>query len=99
MEKYEKYLSDTLLSRALGPVVQSIVSLTSSLVVKMLTVPESTIFNSQVFLLKKCEKPLTFFSAKILAYMPYLIIKVLRIHLLVTSLVLNNWALIYTFVV
>ena len=36
-----------------GPVVQSIVSLTSSLVVKMITVPVSTISNSQVFLLKK----------------------------------------------
>ena len=39
----------------MGPVVQSIVSLTSSLVVKMLTVLVSTIPNSQVFLLKKCE--------------------------------------------
>ena len=39
----------------LGPVVQSIVSLTSLLVVKMLTVLVSTISNSQVFLLKKCE--------------------------------------------
>ena len=37
----------------LGPVVQSIVSLTSLLVFKMLTVLESTISNSQVFLLKK----------------------------------------------
>ena len=36
-----------------GPVLQSIVSLTSSLVVKMLTVLVSTITNSQVFLLKK----------------------------------------------
>ena len=39
----------------LGPVVQSIVSLTSSLVVKMLTVLVSTISNSPIFLLKKCE--------------------------------------------
>ena len=38
----------------LGPVVQSIVCLMSSLVVKMLTVLVSTISNSQVFLLKKC---------------------------------------------
>ena len=38
-----------------GPVVQSIVSLTSLLVVKILTVLVSTISNSQVFLLKKCE--------------------------------------------
>ena len=33
-----------------GPVVQSIVSLTSSLVVKMLTVVVSAISNSQIFL-------------------------------------------------
>ena len=38
-----------------SPVVQSIISLTSSLVVKMLNVLVSTISNSQVFLLKKCE--------------------------------------------
>ena len=44
-----------------GPVVQSIISLTSSLVVKMITVLVSTIVCSQVFLLKKM-------SAKILAY-------------------------------
>ena len=54
----------------LGPVVQSIISLTSSLVVRMLTVLVSTISNSQVFLLKKCEqllqmqKLLTFFFSK-----------------------------------
>ena len=36
-----------------GSVVQSIVSLTSSLVVKMLIVLVSTISNSQVFFLKK----------------------------------------------
>ena len=41
--------------RNLGPVVQSIVSLTSSLVVKMLTVLVSTISTSQVFLLEKSE--------------------------------------------
>ena len=38
-----------------GPVVQSIVSIMSSLVVKMLTFVGSTVSNSQVFLLKKCE--------------------------------------------
>ena len=55
----------------LGPVVQSIVSLTSSLVVKMLTILVSTISNSQVFLLKKkyeqllqMQKLLTFFQQK-----------------------------------
>ena len=47
-----------------GPVVQSIVSLTISLVVKMLTVLVSTISNSQVFLLKKYEvfKSKTYFN-------------------------------------
>ena len=39
----------------LGPVVQSVVSLTSSLVVKMLTVLVCTISNSQVFFPEKCE--------------------------------------------
>ena len=39
----------------LGPVVQSIASLTNSLVVKILTVLVRTISNLQVFLLKKCE--------------------------------------------
>ena len=38
-----------------GPVVQSIIGLMSSLVVKMLSVLVSTISNLQVFLLKKCE--------------------------------------------
>ena len=38
-----------------GPVVQSILSLTSSLVVKLLNDLISTIPYSQVFLLKKCE--------------------------------------------
>ena len=53
-----------------GSVVQSIIILTSSLVVKMLTVLVHTIFNSQVFLLKICEwllqmqKLLTFFQQK-----------------------------------
>ena len=46
MANYRKYQ---------GPVVQSIVSLISSLVVKMLTVLVITISNSQVLLLKKCE--------------------------------------------
>ena len=41
-------------NRYQGPVVQCIVSLTSSLVVKMLIVLVSTISNSHVFLLKKC---------------------------------------------
>ena len=44
-----------------APVVQSIVSLTSSLVVKMLTVLVSTISNPQVFLLKNVS---SFFKCK-----------------------------------
>ena len=47
-----------------GPVVQSVVSLTSSLVVKILTVLVSTISNSQVFLLKKCESSYPHFVSK-----------------------------------
>ena len=62
--------------RDLGPVVQSVVSLTSLLLVKMLTVLVSTISNSQVFLLKNANAT-HIFSAKILSYMPYSIIKVL----------------------
>ena len=51
-----------------GPVVQSTVSLTSSLVVKMLTVL-STVSNSQVFLLKKkCKSYSHFFSKNIRVY-------------------------------
>ena len=56
-----------------GPVVQSVASLTSSLVVKMLTVLVSTISMSQVFLLKnvssfcKCNSHF-FFSKSISTY-------------------------------
>ena len=56
----------------LGPDVQSLVSLTSSLVVKMLTVLVSTLSNSQLFLLKKnvssfckCKSYSHFFSKNI----------------------------------
>ena len=68
-----------------GPVVQSNVSLTSSLVVKMLTVLVSTISNLQSIC--KCKSYSHFFSKNISIYIPYLMIKVLT-----TSLVLNNWA-------
>ena len=84
-----------------GPVVQNNVSLTSSLVDKLLTVLGSTVSSLQVFLLKKMwaafanAKATHIFSANILAYMPYLMIKVLTIHYLTTSLVLNNWAQFY----
>ena len=85
-------------SRFQGPAVQSIVSLTSSIVVNMLTVLVSTISYSQVFLMKICEKILhmqqmqkllTFFSKNISVY-------AIRNDqnfnnmLLTTSLVLNN---------
>ena len=43
------------------------------------------------------QKLLAFFSAKIFAYMPYFMIKVLTIRQLMTSLVLNNWALTFDF--
>ena len=49
------YGTSGLYASGLGPVVQSIVSLTSSLRIKILTVLVSTISNSQVFLLNKCE--------------------------------------------
>ena len=72
---------------SLGPVFQSIhVSLTSSLVAKMLTVLVSTISNSQVFLLKKMRVAFAnanakathiFFQQKLI--MLYLMIKVLTI--------------------
>ena len=63
-----------LICKPQGPVVQSIVSLTSSLVVKMLTVLVSTISNSQVFVLKnvssfcKCKSYSNFFSKNISVY-------------------------------
>ena len=86
--------------KVLGPVVQSIVSLTSSFVVKMLTVPVRTISNSQVFLLKNVSsfanaKATHIFSAKILAYIPYFTTKVLKVRQLTTPLALNNWALTF----
>ena len=49
---YHLYHEDNI-CHFLGPVVQSIVSLMRSLVVKMLTVLVSTISDSQVFLLNK----------------------------------------------
>ena len=63
-----------------GSVVQSIVSLTSLLVVKMLTVLVSTISNSQVFFSENMgvafayAKPTHIFQQKYLAYMPCLMI-------------------------
>ena len=68
----------------LGPVVQSIVSITSSLVVKILTALISRISDSQVLFAAKMwvafAKATHILSAKILAYMPYLTIKVLTIR-------------------
>ena len=50
--------------------------------VKRLTVPVNRIANSQVFLLKKCAsaKATHIFSANMLMFMPYLMIKVLKIR-------------------
>ena len=53
LKKHEYFLIEKY--KYLGPVVQSIVSVMNSLVVKMLTDLVSTMPNSQVFLLKKCE--------------------------------------------
>ena len=50
LNKHEK-----LIDINLGPVVQILINLTSSLVIEILTVLVSTVSNSQVFLLKKCE--------------------------------------------
>ena len=61
--------------KTLGPVVQSIVSITSSLLVKMLTVLISTISNSQVFIcwknvssFCKCKSYSHFFCKNIRVY-------------------------------
>ena len=61
--------------KVLGPVVQSLISLTSLLVVKMLTVLVSIISNSQLVLLKKnvssfckCKSYSHFFSKNICIY-------------------------------
>ena len=66
------YVEYAFQQKTLGPVVQSVVSLMSSLVVKMLTVLVSTISNSHVFLLKKnvssfckCKRYSHFFSKNI----------------------------------
>ena len=76
-------------TETLGPIVQSIVSLTSSLVVKMLTTLVSTVtlyLIHSYFAEKKMwvafanAKATHIFSANILAYMPYLMIKVLTIR-------------------
>ena len=77
-----------------GPVVQIIVSL-SSLVVKMLIVLVSTISNSQVFLLKKCESYSHFFSKNINIYAIFNDQSFNDMSTKETSLVLNNRAQIF----
>ena len=61
---YNKTAEQNVPCSRLGPVVQSVVSLTSSLRVISLTVLADSIYNIQIFLLKKCEKQVThiFFS-------------------------------------
>ena len=68
-----------------GPVVQSIVSLTSSLVVKMLTVLVSTISNSQVFFAEKNVS--SFCNCK--SYSHFLI-KNIRLHAIFNDQSFNN---------
>ena len=62
------------------PAVQSIISLTNSLVAKIITALVSTVSNLQLLFAEKCAKATHIFSAKILAYMRYLMIKVLTIR-------------------
>ena len=61
-------------NKCLGPFVQSVVSLMSSFRDKMLTALLSTLKNVSSL---QMQKLLNFFSSQILAYMPYLMIKVL----------------------
>ena len=69
--------------KILGLIAQSIISLTSSLEVKMIIALVKTISISQVFLLKmwvafaNAKATHIFFQQKILASMPYWMIKVL----------------------
>ena len=81
-------VSSLLVINSQGPVVQSIISLTSSLVIKMLTSLVSTISNSQVFLLK-CKSYSHFFGKNVSVYA---IFYHQSFNDLLTSLVLNNWA-------
>ena len=52
---FETEITQVCMINQSGPVVQSVVSLTNSLVVRMLTDLVGRISNSQVFLLEKCE--------------------------------------------
>ena len=72
---YVPILSDILSPVKLGPVVQSVVSLTSSLRVILLTVLADSIYNILIFSAEKMrvafalQKLLTFFQQKISAYL------------------------------
>ena len=79
----------------LGPVVQSIVSLMSSLMVKMLTVLVCTISNSQVFLLKNVRsfKSYSHFVSKNITVYAIFNDQSFNDTLTKTSLVLNNLVL------
>ena len=76
----------------LGPVVQSVVSLTSSLRVISLTVSADSMYNIMIFFATKMwvafAKATHIFSAKNFSIFAYHSIKILT-----TWLVLNNWAL------
>ena len=73
-QSFHKSSAQTVRTYIQSPVVQSIISLTSSLVVKMLTVLVTTISNSQVFLQKnvssfcKCKSYSNIFSKNISLY-------------------------------
>ena len=60
-----------------GPVVQSIVSLTSLLMTNLLTVVAKVFSNTLIFLLQNCEQLL---QCKISVYLPYFKIEILMLH-------------------
>ena len=80
MQRYKHTRINNVFSDILGPVAQSVVSLTNSLVFKMLTVLVSATLISQVLFAEKNVKATHIYSTKILAYMPFLMIKVLTIR-------------------
>ena len=80
----------------LGPVVQSVVSLTSSSMVISLTVLADSIHNILIFFAEKMWVAFAatdIFSAKNFSIFVYHLIKILTNRSLTTSLALNNWAL------
>ena len=62
------------------PVVQSLVSLTNSLMTNFLTVVAKVFSNTLIFLLQKFEKLPTFIQQKISMYLTYFKIEMLTSH-------------------